>query len=107
MQSVGLGSRVTRSLGILAAVAIVVLALGACGGGSNGGTNGGTKQQGGTAYWAEAPQATPNYIFPFAQFADFSVANLTQFQELLYRPLYWFGKGAAPVLDLSRSLAGN
>ncbi len=107
MQSVGLGSRVTRSLCGLAVMALVVVALVGCGGGSSSTTGGGTKQQGGTAYWAELPQATPNYIFPFAQFADFSVANLTQFQELLYRPLYWFGKGAAPVLDPTRSLASN
>ena len=103
----------TRSrLGVAGAAALFsVLALAACGGGGSGGSGGttssGTAQSGGTAYWAEAPQATPNYIFPFAQFADFSVANLTQFQQLMYRPLYWFGKGQAPVLDLSRSLAAN
>ena len=28
--------------------------------------------------------------------AFFSVANINQFQELMYRPLYWFGKGATP-----------
>ena len=107
MESVGSRKHRPQGLAILAAAAVVVLALAACGGGSSNSTttNGGTKQAGGTAYWAEAPQATPNYIFPFAQFAYFSVANLTQFQNLMYRPLYWFGKGAAPVLDLSRSLA--
>jgi peptide/nickel transport system substrate-binding protein len=109
MQSVGSGRRSIRGLGVLAAAATVVLVLAACGGGGGGASTGsqGAKMPGGTAYWAEAPQATPNYIFPFAQFADFSVANLTQFQELMYRPLYWFGKGAAPVLDLTRSLANN
>lgn len=110
MESIGLERRRTRRLGLLGAAAFVILALAACGGGGGGGSTnasggGGTKQVGGTAYWAESPQATPNYIFPFAQFADFSVANLTQFQELMYRPLYWFGKGAAPVLDIARSLA--
>ncbi len=97
MESIGLERRRTRRLGLLGAAAFVILALAACGGGGGGGSTnasggGGTKQVGGTAYWAESPQATPNYIFPFAQFADFSVANLTQFQELMYRPLYWFGK---------------
>jgi peptide/nickel transport system substrate-binding protein len=106
MQSVGLGKRFIPYLSGLAVMALVVVALVGCGGGSSSST-GGTKQSGGTAYWAEAPQATPNYIFPFAQFAYFSVANLTQFQNLMYRPLYWFGKGAAPVLDPSRSLASN
>ena len=107
MESVELGQRIIRRLSSLAVMALVVVALVACGGGSSSSSNGGTKQAGGTAYWAEAPQATPNYIFPFAQFAYFSVANLTQFQNLMYRPLYWFGKGAAPVLDPARSLASN
>ncbi|HEY2354975.1 MAG TPA: ABC transporter substrate-binding protein [Gaiellaceae bacterium] len=90
-------------------MALVVVALVGCGGGSknSGGGGGGTKQSGGTAYWAEAPQATPNYIFPFASFSYFSVANLTQFQELMYRPLYWFGKGATPNLNSQLSLAQN
>jgi peptide/nickel transport system substrate-binding protein len=108
MQSVGLGTRVTRPLCALAVVALIVVALAGCGGGSSNGSNGGgTKVSGGTAKWAEAPQATPNYIFPFASFAYFSVANLTQFQELMYRPLYWFGKGATPNLNSQLSLAQN
>ena len=105
MDSVGLRKHAIRIGALTTVVAVVVLALTACGGGSKGTSGGGTKVAGGTAYWAEAPQATPNYIFPFAQFAYFSVANLTQFQNLMYRPLYWFGKGAAPVLDPARSLA--
>jgi peptide/nickel transport system substrate-binding protein len=95
-----------RKLSILAATAFVVVALAACGGGSSSTTTtGGTKVQGGTATFAQAPQATPNYIFPFASFAYFSVANLTQFQQLMYRPLYWFGKGATPNINLALSLA--
>jgi peptide/nickel transport system substrate-binding protein len=112
MQSVGSGRRGVRGLGALAALAIVVLALAACGGGGSGSgqnstTSAANAQKGGTAYWAEAPQATPNYIFPFAAFAYFSVANLTQFQELLYRPLYWFGNGATPNLNPALSIAKN
>ncbi len=63
--------------------------------------------KGGTAAWAQAPAATPNYIFPFASFAYFSVANLTQFQYLMYRPLYWFGQisSSNPTFDQSLSLA--
>ncbi len=62
---------------------------------------------GGTVYWAEAPAATPNYIFPFASLAYFSVANLTQFQYLMYRPLYWFGQvtSPAPTVNYDLSLA--
>jgi len=58
-----------------------------------------------TATWAETPNATPNYIFPYMSLAFFSVANINQFQELMYRPLYWFGLGATPALNPSLSLA--
>ena len=44
---------------------------------------------------AEAPQTPPNYIFPYMGFSYFSVANINQFQELMYRPLYWFGLGGS------------
>ncbi len=60
-----------------------------------------------TATWAETPNATPNYIFPYMSLAFFSVANINQFQELMYRPLYWFGLGATPALNPSLSLASS
>jgi peptide/nickel transport system substrate-binding protein len=107
MQSVGLGTHFTRRLCGLAGTAVIVVALVGCGGGSGNKSGGGTKVSGGTAYWAQPPQTTPNYIFPFASFAYFSVANLTQFQQLMYRPLYWFGKGATPNLNSQLSLAQN
>jgi peptide/nickel transport system substrate-binding protein len=62
---------------------------------------------GGTVYWAEAPAAKPNWIFPFASLSYFSVANLTQFQELMYRPLYYFGPPTttSPNVDFTLSPA--
>jgi len=50
---------------------------------------------------------TPNWIFPFASLQYFSVANLTQFQYLMYRPLYWFGPNGstAPTVDYTMSPA--
>lgn len=57
--------------------------------------------------WAEQPQATPNYIFPFEPLQYFSNTNLSQFQFYMYRPLYWFGNGAQPTLDLAESIANN
>ena len=97
-----------RNLGAIAAIGFIVVALAACGGGGGSSTNGGgTKQTGGTANWAELPNSPPNYIFPFAGCSYFSVSNLTQFQELMYRPLYWFGKGATPNLNPQLSLAQN
>jgi len=64
-----------------------------------------TKVTGGTAYFAEPPGAPPNYIFPFMPFKYFSVDNISQFQYLMYRPLYWFGNGSNPTLNLPDSLA--
>jgi peptide/nickel transport system substrate-binding protein len=58
-----------------------------------------------TVTWAEAASGTPNYIFPFMSLAYFSVANISQFQYIMYRPLYWFGLGSSPALNPSLSLA--
>ena len=54
---------------------------------------GGTASNGGTATWAELPGSPPNFIFPFDPPGLFSVPNISQFQYLMYRPLYWFGQG--------------
>jgi peptide/nickel transport system substrate-binding protein len=61
----------------------------------------------GTIVFAEAPTATPDYIFPYVSGHFFSVANLTQFQELMYRPLYWFGLGKSISLQPQLSLAAS
>ena len=58
-----------------------------------------------TVIFAEQAQAPPNYIFPFMSLAFFSVYNISQFQYLMYRPLYWFGKTNTPDLNTSLSLA--
>ena len=58
-----------------------------------------------TATWAEVPNTAPDYIFPFMSLAFFSVSNVNQFQDLMFRPLYWFGRGATPELTSSLSLA--
>jgi peptide/nickel transport system substrate-binding protein len=97
----------------LAAAAVV---LGACGSSTSNApttTKAGattiptTHKVGGTAYWAEAPAVKPNWIFPFASLSYFSVANLTQFQELMYRPLYYFGPptSTSPNVDFALSPA--
>ncbi|MGO9457285.1 MAG: ABC transporter substrate-binding protein, partial [Acidimicrobiales bacterium] len=58
-----------------------------------------------TVIFAEQAQAPPNYIFPFMSLAFFSVYNISQFQYLMYRPLYWFGKTNTPDLNTSLSVA--
>ncbi|MBV9101151.1 MAG: peptide ABC transporter substrate-binding protein [Candidatus Dormibacteraeota bacterium] len=88
-----------RSKGLLSVVALAgTLLAAACGGG--GGTSNKTK-----ATFAELPGSAPNYILPLAKLQYFSVANLTQFQFLMYRPLYWFGKDGTVQLNDSLSLA--
>ena len=52
---------------------------------------GGTKTSGGTVRWAEPPGTPPTYIFPFMSAQNSSVDNISQFQYLMYRPLYMFG----------------
>jgi len=57
----------------------------------------------GTITFAEGPGANPNYIFPYMGCSFFSVDNINQFQELMYRPLYWFGlKAPAPTFRRCR-----
>jgi peptide/nickel transport system substrate-binding protein len=58
----------------------------------------------GTVSWAESPLGGPNYIFPINS-CCFSVANISDFQMLMYRPLYWFGSKGTPTLDTAESLA--
>jgi peptide/nickel transport system substrate-binding protein len=60
---------------------------------------------GGTATFAESPGAPPNYIFPMDALQYFDVENIYQFQDLMFRPLYWFGDGSKVVLNDSLSLA--
>ena len=65
----------------------------------------GTKVQGGTVTFAEAPNASPNYIFPLAPGSKFSTVNIPQFQQLMYRPLYWFGNNYTASINYDYSLA--
>ncbi len=90
-----------------AAALAVLVALVASASGSSATRSHLVKAQGGTVYWAEPPQATPAYIFPFMNVQFFSVDNIPQFQQLMYRPLYWFGNGSNPTLNPSLSLASN
>ena len=106
-------SRVARyRIGALAAAGIVAASLastGASGAASSSRTASPASTahvvKGGTAIFAEASNATPNFIFPFMPINFFSITNLSQFQFLMFRPLYWFGTGTQPTLNTSLSLA--
>jgi peptide/nickel transport system substrate-binding protein len=89
-------SRRWKSAGLIAAVAIVLAAVGcssgSSGGGSGSGSAGGGKPvKGGTVTVALPAATTYNWIFPFFSVTVESVFNVNQFQWLMYRPLYMFG----------------
>jgi peptide/nickel transport system substrate-binding protein len=81
----------------------------ACSGGNGsggGGSAGGAKVSGGTAVYAEIPGFLPNFILPFVDGGHFGTWNINDFQDLMYRPLYWMGQGANPsVTDTTKDLA--
>jgi peptide/nickel transport system substrate-binding protein len=103
----GLQRRSRSRRGWMLAASVVALALIATGCSSSTGSNssGGTPVKGGTAVMAEPPSQTPSYIFPFMAPAVSTNQNLFDFTYLMYRPLYWFGTGAQPILNTSLSLA--
>ena len=91
----------TRTLTAVVGLGAIVLA--ACGSTSTGSTGPTVTKT--TATFAEAPGAQPDYILPLAGSQYFSVTNLSQFQFLMYRPLYWFGDNGQVQLNTSLSLA--
>ena len=58
-----------------------------------------------TITFAETPGASPNYIFPYASCLYDSPNNIGQFQQLMFRPLYWFGLGPSVAQSAALSLA--
>jgi peptide/nickel transport system substrate-binding protein len=68
-------------------------------------TTSGKPTYGGTVAWAEPAGASPNYIFPVNPVQYQSVANLTDFQPLMYQGLFtsYFGE---PAIDYADSI-GN
>ncbi len=64
-----------------------------------------TKLKGGTAYFAEQPLSPPTYIFPLMSGANESNVNLYEFDNLMFRNLYFFGKNGKAEINYSQSLA--
>jgi len=93
-----------RGKRILAAM-LVLVAAGCTGGNTT--RAGRTPVRGGTATYAlpSGVAAVPDYIFPFQNSQHYGINNTEFFTQLMYRPLYWFGVGARPVLNRALSLA--
>ncbi|MGD0055107.1 MAG: ABC transporter substrate-binding protein [Acidimicrobiales bacterium] len=48
---------------------------------------------------------SPNYAYPFIGPSDFTVSNVSDFQYLMYRPLYWFGNTTTGAVEVNPSLS--
>jgi len=59
----------------------------------------------GVVRFALPPASTSSYIFPLQSLADAGPVDDNQFQMLLYRPLYWFGKDGVSTVNYKLSLA--
>jgi len=64
----------------------------------------GSKVSGGTVYFTEGSDATPNYIFPMYSFAVCSTTNANQLMNMLYAPLYTYGENYRPTVDYNHSI---
>lgn len=53
----------------------------------------------------EAPGAAPTSIFPLAGCEQDSLNNVQEFQDLMFRPLYWYGLSGSTALQPSLSPA--
>jgi peptide/nickel transport system substrate-binding protein len=66
----------------------------------------GTPANGGVVTIAESPGAGPTYIMPIYPAADASVGTNQQFQQYMYRALWWSPKVVSPTIDYAQSMAG-
>jgi peptide/nickel transport system substrate-binding protein len=64
----------------------------------------GTRVSGGTAYFTEGSDATPNYIFPMYNFSVCSTTNADQLMNMLYYPLYTYGENYRPTVNYNHSI---
>ncbi|HVC38898.1 MAG TPA: ABC transporter substrate-binding protein [Candidatus Dormibacteraeota bacterium] len=88
------------SVGRLAGVVVMAaLFIAACG------STPATKGSAAVVTFAEGPAAPPNYILPLASGSYFSVTNLSDFSQMMYLPLYWFGNNGEPTINDSLSVA--
>jgi len=98
----------SRRLIAATAVLSVGILLAACSSGSagnSGSTTGGAVQNGGTVTFALPADSTANYIFPLFPPSAYLSYNIYDLQDLLWKPLYWFGQTGSVTLDPSLSLA--
>lgn len=99
MKNAGLRHRGQRFGVAVAAIALTAGGVAACGSS----TSSANKD---VIRFAEFPGSIPNWILPITDPGHTGSPNTEQFSYLMWRPLYWEGKGATPPVDESLSLAG-
>jgi peptide/nickel transport system substrate-binding protein len=52
---------------------------------------------------ANVATGSPTYAYPFIGPADFTVSNVSDFQYLMYRPLYWFGNTTTGAVQVNEA----
>jgi peptide/nickel transport system substrate-binding protein len=67
-------------------------------------TGSGSRISGGTVYFTEGSDATPNYIFPMYSFEVCSTTNANQLMNMLYYPLFTYGENYRPTVDYNHSI---
>jgi peptide/nickel transport system substrate-binding protein len=92
-----------RTVGATAAAVLALTAAG-CAIGANAAASS-TGVKGGVATFP-IDGVAPNWIWPFTPITDYGVANVQQFQWLMYRPLYMFGNnGDSTMINYALSPA--
>ncbi len=99
-----IGQRALRALGLGGACALMLAAWSGTSV-ANPTARASKPLHGGTVTFAEGAGLPPNYIFPFMSPEYYNDANATEFQWLMYRPLYWYGDGSTIDVDPTYSLA--
>jgi len=84
--------------GMAAVAALLLTALGSI-------TTEAKSTGGGIVTFAEGAGTPPTYISPLMSAQHESNANLYQFSNFMYLPLYWFGGAGQPVLNKALSVA--
>ncbi len=95
-------SKVWTGVTVLIVIAVVAIGLAVS---SNGGTAPSNTVSNKTLTIAEGANAAPDYIFPFYPPSECTVTNTSQFQQMMYRPLYWFGLAGDASLQPQLSAA--
>ncbi len=83
----------------------LVLLLAACGGGITAAGRAGATGPSGTVVFAQLDGSPPTYILPLFSGSAYFVNDQGWFEDLMWRPLYWFGYRGGPGFNPDVSVA--